>query len=112
MTSSSGSESVLPDSVQWPAIVKIDNDPELAYVQTAADCALLLGHCTGRAIVVDSSGTMLATDGSSTELIESAELTRWVREHAAALDQCCVSKIHVRDVADAISLVAQLEEAR
>jgi hypothetical protein len=110
--SSITASAVLPDAIQWPAIVKFERDQELAFARTATECLSLLANCDGPVFVVDANGIKHSMDHADSSAISLSELTLWIRDHAAALDQCCVSKIHVRNVADAISFVAQLEEAR
>ena len=97
--------------LQWPAVVKFDNDPELGYARTVDEGLALLQGGDERTVLLDSSGALYRADGRSAA-VDLALLTLWVRDHAAALDQCCVAKIHVRDSADAIAFVAQLEEAQ
>ena len=99
-------------ALQWPVLVKFFADPELACANTADECEQLLASGDGRTIVIDSAGAVFKSGDLLPQMVDLPELTQWVREHAMAYDQCCVAKIHVRSVADAISFIVQLEASQ
>lgn len=102
---------------QWPAVVRLAADAELALVldneQWRALCAGYGSGFPADSVLVDSAGIafdLSHDDRAAIREVSVHELTTLVREHASVLGHCCVSKLYASNAADAIALVVALDE--
>ena len=110
-------------AVNWPGVVLHDGDPELVYVAGLADWERDAGTpAAGYAAsdcLIDASGSVftltaqtgqrivLQPRGDSKSLVEMLGL---VKAHAAQAGSCCVAKLYAPTIADALAIVAALQD--
>jgi len=110
-------------TVNWPAVLKIENDAELLLLadQNAWDSEAsnlpMLGHASDQ--IIDSQGKIfnlkrfnsnhisIADSGTSMNLIDFLGL---VKAHAAAQGTCCVAKLYAPSYQDAFEMLASLAD--
>lgn len=107
------------DDISWPAFIKYSGDDELVLVQD--------GICWQREFrqaafdpddfLVDSGGRRftLAGENSAPVLLAhpltDSELGRLLRNHFAALGECCIAKIPALPPAEALRLLRDAEDS-
>lgn len=109
--------------INWPAVIKFDGDDELAYVgsdnEWMRDAQSHLYNHKGDDYLIDSSGRLFSLDRvhdgtfnpeSTGNQIELQDFIRLVRIHASNSHRCCIEKIHFRNIAEGISLIASMDE--
>lgn len=108
--------------VQWPVILKLYGDDELVFIKDeqtwASDVATQSMKLTADDFMIDSAGTQFRiTRGEAghgvaeyqhdeAKQVTLAVVAQLVRLHAASRGTCCVSKLTVRSVAEAMQVVA------
>ena len=104
--------------INWPAVIKHENDPELTYLQSDRDWQHYLEQEADLSdSVVDSSGRIfrLTTDSDATGNTEKGimdlhDFLGLVKAHAAHKGSCCVAKLYAPDYAEAFKIIASLED--
>ncbi len=103
--------------IHWPAIIEFADGQGYAWVASTEEVAEHRPRGGDR--LLDSSGQahLLSqqTGGElycqpQPQLVSLLELNAGLREYAASLGVCCTSKLTVRTLAEAIALVAWLEQ--
>ncbi|MDH5485089.1 MAG: DUF4144 domain-containing protein [Gammaproteobacteria bacterium] len=109
--------------INWPAIIKFSDDPELGYVvnQSAwdSDAELRTFRYDESDWLIDSSGhvySLMTTSSSGvlpqrTEKVMSLEeVLGLIKAHAAQGGSCCVAKLYAPTIDDAFVMLASLAE--
>lgn len=108
--------------ITWPVIIKHDGEDELIYVKSLsdwqADEEMLLYIFTERDVLIDSKGKvfslpLLQKNIHSEDYLATCNLDNVIellKAHAAIMGQCCVEKIQTNSIADAIELVASIND--
>lgn len=105
--------------ITWPALIKLEGDAELIYVESGHAFALdpeIQGTIFGlNDVLIDSTGLVysLRRDGiARPEIRESCgnlsanELSGLIQAHESSLGSCCASKILFPTVAEAVRSLA------
>jgi protein structure with unknown function len=104
--------------IHWPAILHMHQQAELIYLadqaqsQSYIESQRFIAHAQDR--LIDSAGqlySLSAANGwnATAQQLSLAELLNLIREHAAALDICCVAKLAAPTIPQALALVASLQ---
>ncbi len=107
------------EELNWPAIVKFDNNDELEIIDNqntwegflqsvSTDCRLILSDSTQYSISVNSHAVPQCKACDSPVSIETA--VALARKHMAAQSHCCVSKFSATSLKSVIQTLIQLEE--
>ena len=107
--------------IEWPAIIHVDGDDELALVWSAQEWG---SHDEWSAVVysaddflLDSSGQVYRIDRLSNGVVQPAatgrtlavsEFIALVKRHAALSSACCIEKIAFRNIEEGMAIVASL----
>jgi Cu/Ag efflux pump CusA len=107
--------------IHWPAAIKYDGDDELSFIgseqEWTRDAGSLLYNHKGDDYLIDSSGHIFSIDHVHDEVITTADtgrrillqdFIRLVRIHASNSHRCCIEKINFRNIAEGISLLANM----
>lgn len=103
--------SELHQSVEWPAIIKLDGDDELIYVADAnaflTDNFLQQTHFCKQDRLIDCSGKVYHLDNNSTltptnDLLNLEEVEELLKLHLSNQGTCCVSKFHANSIREAL----------
>jgi len=104
--------------IEWPAIIKHANDPELDYYEDLGALEQGLGDfdagtlaedylidCSGRAYELDTdvAGNIVFRDLHKHQTLE--QVLGLVKAHAAQAESCCVAKLWAPTIRDALSIV-------
>jgi hypothetical protein len=107
------------DRINWPAIIRHGEDPELTYIPDQSAWLEFTAHDNAGEddAVIDSAGHQyrIMTGGSdwrlqAPETVTLNELLGLVKAHAAARGSCCVAKLYAPTIQEAIKIVASLED--
>ena len=110
--------------INWPGIIKFNNDPELIYMNNQAqwdndadhhhsdydelDCLIdVSGNVYS--FTKKSNGKIVFKLTSGTKTLH--EILDIVKSHAAHLNSCCVSKLYADSIKDAYYLVKLINES-
>lgn len=109
--------------INWPAIIKYDGDDELIYVgsdqEWMRDAESHLYNHKDADHLIDSSGDIFRLDHVQGDIrnlpatgkqIALQDFIKLVRIHASSSHRCCIEKIHFRNIAEGISLIASMNE--
>jgi len=105
-----------PQSIEWPAIIKLDSDDELIHVANAEqlidDSALQQIHFREQDKLIDSSGRVyriskgnLLTLTITNEWMTLEEIEALLQLHLSNQGTCCVAKFHADSIHEAIGIV-------
>lgn len=109
-------------SVQWPAILKQGDDPELLYITDQQHWidyrADPIWHCSDNDYLVDVSGAVytLPAEKPALELrrqypdLTLNDILGLVKAHAAQAGSCCVAKLYAPSIRDAFRLIDAMDE--
>lgn len=107
--------------VDWPAVLKHTNDPELDYFEDLEKLENSIEHIgtgsfeddylidsSGRvyALVTDSAGRAVLKDLDRRQTLE--QVLGLVKAHAAQAESCCVAKLWAPTIRDALAIVASV----
>jgi len=107
------------DRINWPAVIRHGEDPELTYIPDQAAWLEFSSHENAGEddAVIDSTGHQyrIMNGGSdcrlqTPETIMLNELLGLVKAHAAARGSCCVAKLYAPTIQEAMKIVASLED--
>jgi hypothetical protein len=109
--------------INWPAVIKYDNDEELVYVgseeEWIRDAESHLYSQSDGDRLIDSSGNIFSLDHvlndiqnppASGDRVTLEDFIRLVRIHASNSHRCCIEKIYFRNIAEGICLIASMNE--
>jgi len=109
--------------VNWPAIIKYSNDPELIYVSDQTewenDVDLYCFEYDESDCLIDSSGDIYALTKIDNKFINPEangdsmsleEILGLVKAHAAQKGSCCVAKLYAPTICNAFKIVGSLNE--
>ena len=107
--------------IDWPAIIHVDGDDELALVGSAQEWG---SHDEWSAVeysaddfLLDSGGQVYRLDCSTNGIVQPAatgrtltvsEFIALVKRHAALSSACCIEKIAFRNIEEGMAIVASL----
>jgi hypothetical protein len=107
----------------WPAVIKHQGDDELLYLADSEDWqqtaeTLLFG--ADNDVLIDSQGRVYSclVDTAAPVLqvtdrdILLADFSQILKQHMVALNQCCVSKLHIDSIAQGLQMVKDTLEDR
>lgn len=106
----------IPQSIKWPAIIKLDGDGELIHMTEADqfidDSALQQTHfreqdklidCSGRVYRISKGNPLTLT--ITNEWMTLAEIEELLHLHLSNRGTCCVAKFHADSIHEAIRFV-------
>lgn len=109
--------------INWPCIIKFDNDPELLFfdnqAQWEADTNFHHGKFDESDYLIDASGCVYSLAHPTQDKVfpkltnktkTHDEILGLVKNHAAHLDSCCVSKLYTSSIKDAYYLVKSIND--
>lgn len=109
--------------INWPVVIKLDGDDELAYVgseeEWMRDAESHMYNHKGDDYLIDSSGHIFSLEHMQNGIINAEstskqillqDFVRLVRIHASNSHRCCIEKINFRNIAEGISLVASMSD--
>jgi len=109
--------------INWPCILKLNNDPELLFIDNQAqwdtDADFHQGKFDELDFLIDASGCVYSLINTSHDIVfpkltgntkTRNEILGLVKNHAAHLDSCCVSKLYAPSIEEAYYLVKSLNE--
>ena len=112
-----------PESVQWPAIIAYDNDPELDYIESEnlwqAQAEGLDSHFEKEDRLIDVTGQVFSLERinsgmviplSTGNYLNLSEILGLVKAHLADQGSCCVAKTYAPTIRDAIMMVVNSGE--
>lgn len=104
--------------INWPAIVKHHNDPELTYVDNQAEWnsneELYHGSFDELDYLVDAAGKVFTLSEKLNHCVAPRpngtvktlyEILGLIKAHAANTESCCVSKLYAPSIIDAFKLI-------
>ena len=107
-------------SIQWPALLKLEGADDLIYVEGAQDWHGLYEQCPdtddrlcdsrGQLYKLQCLGQQLVPV-TLTDKIDLKQLNDWVRNHLVAMQQCCVYKIELESIDQAMQMVRDTQES-
>ena len=105
-------------TIIWPAVVRHGDDPELTYIADEQPLYERRGSYLNGEQLIDSAGKifLLSCDDNALDLHPTGEVMALndflglVKAHAAQGGSCCVAKLHAPSIADAMAIVASLED--
>ena len=108
--------------ITWPAVIKFEGDNELSFIATQtewdSDEDINSAHYGPADQLIDSKGVIYCLSDTregvvipelTGEQMELPAITILVREHAAQLGNCCVSKLGFYTIAEAVMTVGDLK---
>ena len=110
-------------TVQWPAVLNAQNFDELVYFanQFEFDNATDIWHgqLSGRDRLIDSQGRIynIACHAhanmpmlvATQQVLDLETFSSLVRQHCSAMNQCCISKIHLVSYEQGMQLVKSMD---
>ncbi len=111
---------MMDNRIDWPAFIKYAGDDELVLVADSASWQQEYADAVfdPADFLVDSSGRRIALAGgtenapqppSGEQVIDIAEIGVLLRNHFAALGECCIAKIPELPAAEALRLLQDTE---
>ena len=106
------------ESIRWPAVIRHGDDPELSYIpDRSAWQEFLNDDLSMDDSLIDSAGHHYSIDSSGDDprleavgSVTLSELLGLVKAHAAHRGSCCVAKLYAPTIAEAMKIVASLED--
>ncbi|MDJ0779172.1 MAG: DUF4144 family protein [Gammaproteobacteria bacterium] len=107
------------DNINWPAFIKYSGDDELVLVKDDTRWQREFRQATFDAddFLVDSGGRRFTLAGENSAPVSLAqpladgELDTLLRNHFAALGECCIAKIPALPPAEALRLLCDTEDS-
>ena len=109
--------------INWPGIIKFNNDPELIYIENQTqwdkDNNFFYNDFNESDYLIDASGNVYSLIHNSNGIISLKltnktktlhEILDIVKNHAAHLNSCCVSKLYASSIKDAYNLVNSINK--
>ncbi len=107
--------------IEWPAILKCQNDDELLFLPTEDAWLVHLNATPARSgdrlidsrgichVVEDAQATDAHIDAQFPVQLSLDEVLQLVRQHASVCGHCCVSKMGAPGIAQAVALVKEID---
>ncbi|PWQ95497.1 DUF4144 family protein [Leucothrix pacifica] len=108
--------------ITWPAVIKYDGDNELGYVASQLEWetdpdfsefryseADQLIDSVGVIYSLEEGSDGVASPKNTGNKISLDDITLMLREHASALENCCVSKLGFYSIAEAVGTAGDLK---
>ena len=109
--------------INWPAIIKHSNDPELMFVSSQTewenDVDIQCFEYEAEDYLVDSYGKIYTLNGKVNSCINPEpsgdskslkEILGLVKDHAAQQGSCCVAKLYAPSITEAFKIIESLYE--
>lgn len=109
--------------INWPAIIKFSDDPELSYVSNQAqwesDADLHAARYDESDCLIDANGNVYSLTTATNGCVKPQpdgvgmsleDILGLIKAHAAQNGSCCVAKLYAPTINDAFRMLAAIDE--